>query len=79
MHIISTSKKLLVEKNPRADLIKSVKIFFGIKVGRLYAKSRIIRKPNKSYEEFIFKGYDQQQPGLSKPGSFKGIRILGKN
>ncbi|MBA4168128.1 MAG: hypothetical protein H0X41_11420 [Chitinophagaceae bacterium] len=79
MSTTSISKKILVEKNAGAEIINSVKIFFGIKISATYNKSRIIRRPTKSYEEFIFKGYDQQRPGLLKPGSFKKIRLIGKN
>lgn len=74
-----TTKDLTVDKNAGADIIRSVKIFLGIKVRTTYHKSRIVRKPTKTYEEFIFKGYDQQRPGLSKPGSFKKIRVISKN
>ncbi len=79
MLLTTTSKKLRVNKNNSVDIIRSVKIFFGIRVRATYNKSRIIRKPTKAYEEFIFKGYDQQSPGFSKPGSFKEIKWVFKN
>jgi hypothetical protein len=78
MSTISTSK-LQAEKNAGADIIRSVKIFFGLKITNPYNKSRIIRRPTRSYEEFIFKGYDQQKPDLSKSGSFKKLRMIAKN
>jgi hypothetical protein len=67
------------EKHAAAEIINSVKVFFGIRIKTNYNKSRIVRRPTKTYEEFIFKGYDQQRPGFSKPGSFKKLRIIGKN
>lgn len=62
-----------------AVLIKSVKTFFDIKSAPVVKCSRIRRRYNKSFEEFIFKGYDQQTPGLSRPGSFKALRMICKN
>jgi hypothetical protein len=79
MSTIFTAKKLQVQKNTGAEIIRSVKIFFGIRISTSYNRSRIVRRPTKTYEEFIFKGYDQQKPGFSKPGSFKKISIIGKN
>jgi hypothetical protein len=63
--------------NP-SEIIRSVVTFFDLRTPS-YKKSRIIRRANKSFEEFIFKGYDQQTPGLSRPGSFKGVRMVCKN
>lgn len=60
-------------------LLKTVKSFFDFKTTPAYKKSRIIRKYNKTFEEFVFKGYDQQTPGLFRPGSFKELRKLCKN
>jgi hypothetical protein len=60
-------------------IIRSVKSFFDLRTTPSYKKSRILRRRNKSFEEFIFKGYDQQTPGLSRPGSFKQIRMIAKN
>jgi|GEM_PF-6508777 len=79
MSTIFITKKLQVQKNAGAEIIRSVKIFFGIRISTPYKRSRIVRRPTKTYEEFIFKGYDQQKPGFSKPGSFKKISIIGKN
>lgn len=58
-------------------IIRSVKSFF--ERTPTYKRSRILRRPNKTFEEFIFKGYDQQTPGLSRPGSFKLIKFVCKN
>ncbi len=63
----------------RTAIIKPLMIFFGLQPKPQYKISRIKRRYNKSFEEFIFKGYDQQQPGLSRPGSFKKIRMICKN
>ena len=60
-------------------LIRSVKNFFDMKSAPVARCSRIKRRYNKSFEEFIFKGYDQQTPGLSRPGSFKPIKMICKN
>ncbi len=60
-------------------VLRNIRIFFGLKTTAPYKKSRIIRKHHKVFEEFIFKGYDQQTPGLSRPGSFKALRRLYKN
>jgi hypothetical protein len=56
-----------------------VSLFFDLKPPVAYKGSRIIRRYNKSFEEFIFKGYDQQKPGLSRPGSFKALKMVCKN
>ena len=79
MSTIFSLKNLPVDKSTGAEIIRSVKIFFGIKVHTTYHRSRIVRRPTKTYEEFIFKGYDQERPGVLKPGSFKKISIIGKN
>jgi hypothetical protein len=60
-------------------IVRSVKQFFGIQVKGPYYGSRIIRRKAKSFDEFIFKGYDQQTPGLFRPGSFKELKKLYKN
>jgi hypothetical protein len=60
-------------------LIRSVKSFFDLRTTPAYRKSRIVRRAKKSFEEFIFKGYDQQTPGLSRPGSFKALKMICKN
>ena len=62
-----------------ATLIRSVRIFFDLKPAPVAKCSRIKRRTNKSFEEFIFKGYDQQTPGLSRPGSFKDLKMIWKN
>ena len=62
-----------------AALIRSVRTFFDLKPAPVAKCSRIKRKNNKSFEEFIFKGYDQQTPGLSRPGSFKALKMICKN
>src|SRR5690349_19202775 len=64
--------------NPAA-FIRSVKIFFDLKPASTASCSRIRRRTNKSFDEFIFKGYDQQTPGLSRPGSFKDLKYVCKN
>ena len=61
------------------DIFRSVKTFFGLSSAPAYRKSRIRRKPNQAFEEFIFKGYDQKTPGLFRPGSFKALRPVCKN
>jgi len=58
---------------------RSVIQFFGLPVGSHYRKSRIVKRASKSFDKFIFKGYDQQTPGLFRPGSFKGLKMLCKN
>ncbi len=58
---------------------RSVCQFFGLPVGSHYRKSRIIKRTSKSFDKFIFKGYDQQTPGLFRPGSFKELKMLCKN
>jgi hypothetical protein len=60
-------------------LIRSVRSFFDLRTTPLYKKSRIKRRPTKIFEEFIFKGYDQQTPGLSRPGYFKPFKMICKN
>ncbi len=79
MSTISTSEKLRVEKSAGTEIINSVKIFFGIKIRTTYNKSRILRRPTKSYEEFIFKGYDRQNKDLSRSAVYKKIKLIGKN
>ena len=74
--MMSTSLTSLV--NPSA-LIRSVRIFFDLKPSPVARCSKIRRRSHKSFEEFIFKGYDQQTPGLSRPGSFKDLRLICKN
>ena len=59
--------------------IRSVRTFFDLKPAPAARCSKIRRRNNKSFEEFIFKGYDQQTPGLSRPGSFKDIKQICKN
>jgi hypothetical protein len=61
------------------SLVKSIKYFFDLRTTPKYKKSRIIRRSNKIFEEFIFKGYDQQTPGFFKPGLFKDLRSICKN
>jgi hypothetical protein len=63
----------------RSFLSKKVRTFFDLKPAPSYRKSRIRRRTNKSFEDFIFKGYDQQTPGLSRPGTFKDISRIYKN
>lgn len=70
---------ILTAAKKSAGMLRGLKIFFGLKAAVPYKKSRIIRKHNKTFEEFIFKGYDQQTPGLSRPGSFKALRPICKN
>lgn len=60
-------------------IIKSVKSFFDLRTTPVYKKSRIIRRDTKVFEEFIFKGYDQQTPGLFRPGYFKDLKLICKN
>jgi hypothetical protein len=60
-------------------ILRSVKQFFGVQVRAPYRGSRIIRRKGRAFEQFIFKGYDQQTPGLSRPGSFKELKRLCKN
>ena len=60
-------------------IIKSVKSFFDLRTTPAYRKSRIIRRGTKAFEEFIFKGYDQQTPGLFRPGHFKSFKMMCKN
>jgi hypothetical protein len=60
-------------------IIKSVKSFFDLRTTPVYKKSRIIRRGTKVFEEFIFKGYDQQTPGLFRPGYFKDLKLICKN
>lgn len=60
-------------------IIKSVKSFFDLRTTPTYRKSRIIRRSTRVFEEFIFKGYDQQTPGLFRPGYFKDLKMLCKN
>ncbi len=60
-------------------IIRSFKSFFDLKTTPEYKKSRIKRLPHKSFEVFIFKGYDQQTPGFSKPGLFKDLQNICKN
>jgi hypothetical protein len=61
------------------SLIRSVRNFFDLKSAPVAKCSRIRRRSYKAFEEFIFKGYDQQTPGLSRPGSFKDLRMICKN
>jgi len=56
----------------------SLRLFFGLKTNT-YKKSRIIRKYNKAFEEFVFKGYDDLQPDQFRPRAFKEISRLCKN
>jgi len=60
-------------------IIRSVRSFFDLRTTPAYRKSRIRRKSTKAFEEFIFKGYDQQTPGLFRPGYFKDLKMLCKN
>ncbi|HUQ64661.1 MAG TPA: hypothetical protein VM101_00800 [Flavitalea sp.] len=76
MMMMSTALSSLMD--PSA-LIRSVKIFFDLKPPSVSRCSRIRRRYNKSFDEFIFKGYDQQTPGLSRPGSFKDLKMICKN
>jgi hypothetical protein len=62
-----------------AALIRSLRTFFDLKSVSTVRCSRIRRRTHKTFDEFIFKGYDQQTPGLSRPGSFKEIRFICKN
>jgi hypothetical protein len=62
-----------------STIIRSVKSFFDLRTSPSYKKSRIVRRSTKVFEEFIFKGYDQQAPGLSRPGYFKSLKMLCKN
>ncbi|MBO9573755.1 MAG: hypothetical protein J7497_16335 [Chitinophagaceae bacterium] len=62
-----------------ANIIRSIKLFFDLKTTPEYKKSRIRRRSNKIYEEFIFKGYDQQMPGLFRPGLFSDMKMICKN
>jgi hypothetical protein len=59
--------------------MRSVMIFLGLRPMPKYKTSRIIRRYNNSFEVFIFKGYDQQTPGLSSPGSFRLLKNICKN
>jgi hypothetical protein len=76
MLVMSASFASLI--NPAA-LIRSVRTFFDLKPAQAARCSRIRRRSYKSFDEFIFKGYDQQTPGLSRPGSFKDLRHICKN
>jgi hypothetical protein len=76
MLAMSTSITSII--NPAA-LIRSVITFFDLKPAPTARCSRIRKRNNKSFDEFIFKGYDQQTPGLSRPGSFKDLRFVCKN
>jgi hypothetical protein len=76
MLVMSTSFTSLISP---AALIRSVRTFFDLKPAPIARCSRIRRRTNKSFEEFIFKGYDQQTPGLSRPGSFKELKFICKN
>jgi hypothetical protein len=76
MLAMSTSFTSMI--NPAA-LIRSVRTFFDLKAAPTARCSRIRKRYNKSFDEFIFKGYDQQTPGLSRPGSFKELRNVCKN
>jgi hypothetical protein len=60
-------------------IIRSVRSFFDLRTTPAYKKSRIKRQALKSFEEFIFKGYDQQTPGLFRPGHFKDLKRICKN
>jgi hypothetical protein len=60
-------------------IFRSVMQFFGIPTRAPYRGSRIIRRTGRAFEQFIFKGYDQQTPGLFRPGSFKELKRLCKN
>jgi hypothetical protein len=62
-----------------SNIIRSVKLFFDLKTTPTYKKSRIIRRGARSFEDFIFKGYDQQTPGLFRPGHFKELKLICKN
>ncbi len=79
MNIITITQNASAGKYPAAQLIKSVKLFLGIQIKTIYTRSRIIRRPTKTYEEFIFKGYDQHQPDIFNPRSFKNIKMIVKN
>jgi hypothetical protein len=74
-----SSYSVLIEKQTSTDIIRTIKSFFGFGKFSGNKKNRIIRRYNKPFEEFIFKGYDQQTPGLFRPGSFKLIRMVCKN
>ena len=76
--IFSKEKMLMIREN-LTSIINTVRIFFDMKPAPPVRCSRIRRRTNKSFEEFIFKGYDQQTPGLSRPGSFKDLRLICKN
>lgn len=60
-------------------IVRSVKSFFDLRTTPTYKKSRIVRRGAKTFEEFIFKGYDQQTPGLFRPGHFKSLKPICKN
>ena len=85
-HIVNYFLKGTINKQPGLSrlgifkaLIKSVRSFFDLKAMSTARCSRIRRRHNKSFEEFIFKGYDQQTPGLFRPGSFKELKFICKN
>ena len=73
------SNAVLIIRQPSTDIIRTIKTFFGLTRADKDKKSRIIRRYNKSFDKFIFKGYDQQMPGLFRSGSFKQIRMICKN
>lgn len=63
----------------KADsLLNPIKRFLGIRTV-VYKRSRIVRKYNNSFETFLFKGYDLNNPDIARHKDFKKIRALCKN
>lgn len=62
-----------------ADIIRSVRMFFGIPTRPAYRNSRIIRRPTKTYEEFEFKGYDIESSVRNAGHPDKIIKLIFKN
>jgi hypothetical protein len=77
-HFFRRQKKLMMSTN-FTSFVNTVKTFFDLKSAPVARCSRIRRRNNKTFEEFIFKGYDQQTPGLSRPGSFNDLKMIWKN
>ena len=63
----------------KADrLLNPIKKFLGMKTV-VYKRSRIVRRYNKPFETFLFKGYDLNDRDIARHNDFKKIRMLCKN
>ncbi len=60
------------------NFLKPIKRFLGMRTVT-YKRSRIVRKYNKPFETFLFKGYDLNDRDIARHKEFKKIRMLCKN